>query len=217
VRKSTLYPLAAFTLVELLVGMTLSLVILGAVLSSYIFLGRNFTRSLGISSANQPTLESQARRAITTFAQDVRMANGITAPVLPDTLANEVTLTLPTGSGTKPITYYYNNTASSATVTISSYTITVPPNSLVRVDGNTGATQNLYGNLLSCALNYYDSSGSPYTVFDSTATGFSSLSGIKQVSIAFTSQGGNSTNNTLTQVYTSASPRLLLRNKTFLP
>lgn len=209
-----------FTLVELLIGMTLSLIILGAVLSSYIFLGRNFTRSLGISSANQPTLESQARRSLTNFGEDVRMANGITAPVLPDTLANEVTLNLPVGSGTKGITYYYNSLTTNWPVTIGTTTVTVLPQSLTRIEidvnlsGTTSVIQaTLCSSLLSCAFSYYDTSGNPYTIFDSTAAGFSSFSGIKQISLSFTSQAGSSVNKTLTQVFTNASPRLLLRNK----
>ena len=55
---------AAFTLVELLIAMSLSLMIMTAVLSSYVFLGRSFSRSLGIASANQPTLENQGRQAL---------------------------------------------------------------------------------------------------------------------------------------------------------
>jgi hypothetical protein len=53
--------------------------------------------------------------------------------------------------------------------------------------------------------------GNPYTTY------VNNLLGIKQLSVAFTAQGGSATNRTLTQVYTGASPRLLLRNRSFLP
>lgn len=203
---------AGFTLVELLIGMSLSLMIMAAVLSSYVYLGRNFTRGLGLSSANQPTLESQGRRTLAYFAQDVRMANGLTVPVSPDTLANEVTLNLPTGSGTKAVTYYYNSSASNVAKTISGYAITVAPQSLTRVDGNTGVTQTLHTKLLTCVFTCYDASGNPYA---SPYTDY--MIGLKQVAVTFTAQTGSNTNGTLTQIYTCASPRLLIRNKSLLP
>ena len=51
----------------------------------------------------------------------------------------------------------------------------------------------------------------PYTTY----TDF--LIGIKELSLVLTSQTGNSANNTLTRVYQVSSPRLLFRNKSFLP
>ena len=195
-----------FTLVELLVGMSLSLMVMTAVLTTYVTLGRNFTRSLGLSSANQPNLESQARRTLAYFAQDVRMASGISGTPS----ASSMTLILPTGTTTKKVAYYFNNTAAT-TVTLAGYSTTVPAMSLVRVDGRTGATQILHSSLLTCIFNYYDTSGYPY------ATYVNYLTGIKQLSLIITSQAGSSTNGTLTQVYETDSPRLLLRNKALLP
>ncbi|HEX7631695.1 MAG TPA: prepilin-type N-terminal cleavage/methylation domain-containing protein, partial [Lacunisphaera sp.] len=59
----------AFTLTELLIGMTLSLIVMTAVLTSYTFMGRNLFRL-----ANQQTLQTQSRRTLQYFQQDVRMA-----------------------------------------------------------------------------------------------------------------------------------------------
>jgi len=190
-------PNAGFTLVEVLIGMSLSLLIMGAVLSSYVFLGRNFTRSLGISSANQPNLESQARRTLAYFTQDVRAASGLdltgTAPkVLPS--ASGVTLVVPTGSGTTTVTYVYNSAAHTLTRT---------------AEG--GPSLILHSSLLSCNFAYYDSTNHPYTNYTDY------LASIKQLSLALTAQTGRSTNGTLTQVYQVASPRMVLRNKTLLP
>ena len=201
---------AGFTLVEMIIGLSLSLMIMGAVLSSYIFLGRNFTRSLGISSSNQPTLEAQGRRTLAYFTQDVRMTSGLdttgSAPkVVPS--ASGVTLILPTTSGSKYVTYYFNGTASA--VTLSSYTI--PANSLVRIDLGTSTAQPLHSNLLSCTFSYYDSSNQPYTTYTDY------LIGVKQVALSFSAQTGRAINGTLTQVYSSASPRLFIRNHTLLP
>ena len=199
-----------FTLVELLVGMSLALIMMTAVLLSYVFIGRNFTRSLGITSKNQPTIESQGRQTTTYFSQDVRMATDIDTSVNALS-ASSLTLTVPTATGTKPIAYYYNNTASAVTLTlITSYSTTVPAQSLVRVDGATGTATTLHTNLLSFAFTYYDSSGNPYTSY------VNYLSGIKQISISFTAQAGSSTNGTLTQVYRGDSARMILRNRRLL-
>lgn len=199
----------AFTLVELLIGLSLSLIVMTAVLTTYVSLGRNFTRTLGLSSANQPNLESQARRTIATLAQDVRGSSGLA--VTPS--ASSLTLTVPITTGTKTISYYINATAAPVTVTLSGYSTTVPAQSLARVDGATGVMLVLQGSLLLTGTNtftYYDSSGYPYTTY------VNYLRGIKQVSLTVTAQAGSSTNGTLTETYVSDSPRLLFRNRPFL-
>ncbi|MBL9217097.1 MAG: hypothetical protein JNG82_01305 [Opitutaceae bacterium] len=202
-------PAAAFTLLELLIGLSLSLMVMTAVLTTYVSLGRNFTRSLGLSSANQPNLESQSRRTLATFAQDVRGSSGLAlAPT-----ATSLTLTVPITTGTKTVSYYINATASPVTVTLSGYSTTVPAQSLARVDGGTGVMLVLQGSLLITGTNtftYYDSSGYPYTTY------VNYLPGIKQVSLTVTAQAGSSTNGTLTETYVSDSPRLLFRNRPFL-
>lgn len=179
--------------------MTLALMVMTAVLTTYVSLGRNFTRSLGLSSANQPTLEGQGRRTLAYFAQDVRMASGISGT--PST--STVTFTLPTGTGSTTVAYSYNSTTGTLTRTPSGGTALV-----------------LNSNLRSCYFRYYDALGNPYDNNASPyATDFSSSSslGIKQLSLSFTAQAGNSANGTLTQVYQTNSPRLLLRNRSLLP
>jgi hypothetical protein len=182
----------------MLIGLSLSLMVMAAVLSSYVFLARNFTRSLGVTYAvrNQttlsqlPPLEAQLRTTLAYFAQDVRMATGISGTPS----ADGVTLTLPTATGTTTVTYAYASGARTLTRTWS---------------GLPG--QIIHHNLLGCTFSYFDASGNPYTTY------VNHLLGIKQLSVAFTAQGGSLDNQTLTQVYTGASPRLLLRNRSFLP
>lgn len=214
---------AGFTLVELIVATGLSLMIMAAILSSYVFLGRNFTRSLGLTGTNQPTLENQSRRTLAYFAQDVRMASGLVttldSPKFAPT-ATTITLILPTSSGAKYITYYFNDTDSDPIPPIPGFTsppTIPPPHSLVRLDLSNNTILVLQTNLLTCSFNYYDTSGRPYVIFNSATAGFSSLDGIKQVSINFTAQGGSKINGTLTPVYTSASPLLIFRNKQLQP
>jgi Tfp pilus assembly protein PilW len=62
-----------FTLVEVIIGATLSAFILAGVLSAFLMLGRS-----GANAANYSMSETQIRRAIEEFAQDVRMANNLT-------------------------------------------------------------------------------------------------------------------------------------------
>jgi hypothetical protein len=195
---------AGFTVVELLIGVSLSLMVMTAVLSSYVFLARSFTRTIGLGLLNQPTLESQGRRALAYFTQDVQASSAIVGT--PST--STITLTVPRNTGgTKNITYYYNSTGSA--VTVSGYS--VPANALARIDVNTSTGLTLHYSLLSCSFTYYDTSGNPYTTYTNY------MLGLKQVSLVFTSQTGSSVNKTLTQVYKVASPRLLFRNKSLLP
>jgi hypothetical protein len=192
--------------------MTLALAVMAVVLNSYTLLARNFTRSLGITSASQPNLEAQSRNTIATFTQDAAAAVSIQG--VPS--ANAVTFSVPTSTDTNTIAYYYNSTAAVATATLAGYSKSVPANSLVRVDGNTGIMLVLHSGLLSLNFRYYDLSDNLYTAFNYATSGFSSFLGIKQVSLAFTCQGGSAVNGTLTQVYTAGSPRLMLHNKTLL-
>ena len=74
-------------------GMSLALMVMTAILSSYTFLGRSLARLV-----NQQSLQSEARRALAYFAQDVRMASGLTDTA--NLSATRVSLTLPTGTGT---------------------------------------------------------------------------------------------------------------------
>ena len=62
-----------FTLVEVLIGATLSSFILAGVLSTFVFLGRS-----GLNIQNYNDMESQARKALEIFAEDVRQASSIT-------------------------------------------------------------------------------------------------------------------------------------------
>lgn len=203
------HPRAGFTLVELLVGMSLALVVMTGVLSTFSFLGRNLNRL-----ANQQQLESEARRALAYFAQDLRMASGLSSP---DNAQLE--LAVPAGTATRKIIYYYNSSATATTVTIGAtgdqVSVTAPGNSLVRffedtANPNTGSTVTLLRNLLSFDFDYRD-------VNDNEVTDFTNkVASIKRVAMEFRSQTGVAANGTLTPVYPGASPFLAIRNKSLL-
>jgi prepilin-type N-terminal cleavage/methylation domain-containing protein len=203
---------AGFTLVELLVGAALSAAVMAAVLSSYIYIGRNLARL-----ANQQTLETEGRRTLANFSRDVRAASGLVAisasPTSPAT--DRVDLIVPSGSTTNTITYYYNGTADPVSVTISGSSVSMPANSLTRClyNGTSVMSLTLLRNITTSGLTirYYDVSGAPYTSYTDY------LSGIKQLTLEFSTQLGTSDNGTQTRVHHVASNRLILRNRGFLP
>ena len=176
-----------FTLVELLIGATLSAAVMAAVLSSYIFVGRNLARL-----ANQQVLETEGRRTLAYFARDIRLASGLSGTPS----ATSVTLSQPTSTGTTTVAYSYNSGAGTLTRTPAS-----------------GTAQVLLRNITASGLTirYYDTSGNPYTTY------VDYLSGIKQISLEFSTQLGRADNGTQTKVYELASNRLILRNRTLLP
>lgn len=202
---------AGFTLVELLIGASLSAIVLAGVLSSYVFLGRQLGRL-----ANQQTLETEARRALAYFEQDVQRASGLvtvsTSPISP--AANRVDLTVPTATTTTTITYYYNNTSSAATVAINGTNVSMAANALTRCvyNGSTVTSLTLLRNITSSGLtlNYYDSSGNIYTTYTDY------LPGIKQLAVQFSTQIVTTNQGTTTPVQQVTSSRLVLRNRGFL-
>lgn len=217
-RHATARHRAAFTLVEVLVGATLSAAVMAAVLSSYIYMGRGLGRL-----ANQQTLEMEGRRTLALFARDVRMASTLT-----DTgnlSATRVALTVPTATGTNTITYYYNNTPTAATVSINGTNISMPANALTRCVYNGASVsaftllrlRNAHNTAVSTrsdlTIRYYDSSGNEYTSY------VNYLPGIKQLLIEFVSLNGNNRDDTTspqTASYQAKSARILLRNRALL-
>ena len=196
-----------FTLVELMVGATLSAAIMLAVISSYIYLGRGLARL-----ANQQSLGTEARRTLGYFTQDVQSASGLTDTA--NLSASRVSLLVPAAGGTNTITYYYNSTSSDAAVTINGTSVNMTANALTRCvyNGTAVTSQLLLRNITTSglALKYYDASGNAYTTY------VNYLPGIKQLALQFTTQVGNSTNGTQTQVYPVSTGRLALRNDAFL-
>lgn len=202
--KSRLGRCGGFTLVEMLVGATLSAAVMAGVLSSYLFIGRNLGRL-----ANQQVLETEGRRTLANFSRDVRTASGLTDTA--NLSATRVSLTVPAGT----VTYYHNNTAAAATVSISGTNVAMAANALTRCfyDGTTVTSLTLLRNITSGGLTfrYYDVTAREYTTYANY------LTGIKQISLEFSTQLGASGNGTQTKVYQVASNRLVLRNHTLLP
>lgn len=88
-----------FTLVEVMISAAIGSAILAAVLTTFLFLGRS-----GANLRNYSDMESQARKALEVFAEDVRQASAITWDSSNSCRLNVntvlVTYTYNTGSGT---------------------------------------------------------------------------------------------------------------------
>jgi len=131
-----------------------------------------------------------------------------------------VSLLVPSATGTNTVTYYYNNTATAATVTINGTSVNMAATALTRCvyNGTSVTAQTLLRNITDnnagtsndLAIRYYDSSGNEYTSYTDY------LPGIKQISLQFSTQLGNSANGTRTLVYQIASERVIIRNRGFL-
>ncbi len=70
--KRTRRASAGFTLVETMIGAALAAFILAGVISTFLFLGRS-----GANVRNYSDMESQARKGLELFAEDVRQASSI--------------------------------------------------------------------------------------------------------------------------------------------
>lgn len=87
-----------FTLVEVMIGAALSTFILAGVLSTFLFLGRS-----GANMRNYSDMESQARRGLELFAEDVRQASSITwnSATSATIVVNAASITYAYDSGTR--------------------------------------------------------------------------------------------------------------------
>lgn len=87
----------AFTLVEIMIGATLSSFVLLAILTTFLFMGRS-----GANLRNYSDMESQARRSLEVFAEDVRQASAISWP-------NSTAVILTVNSAA--VNYFYDSSA----------------------------------------------------------------------------------------------------------
>jgi hypothetical protein len=233
---------AAFTLAELIIGFGLSMMIMAAVLSSYVFIARAYTKVVGFSEPNQPAFEAQGRRTLDVFAADAQVALGVLTPpsATYPLSASEFTLVVPRATGgtknttrsyggTKNVTYYYNSGAAMnlvRTINAVAITVPVPAKSLVRIDWSEYTASKplnvltvLHTTLTSCAFAFYDT----FVDIDDTRTTrpyttyVNYLNGISQVSLALSAQSlSRSGTDAISREYLVRSPRYVMRNKALL-
>jgi Tfp pilus assembly protein PilW len=191
----------AFTLTEMMISAVISTVILAAVLSTFLMIGRT-----GANASNYSELEIQARKALELFSREVRLANSVGSGYS----ATSVTLGIPDTSSSR--------TAVAYSVT---YTFDTTNNKFVRIgppaDNPSGASattvlmagvQQIPG---VTPFNYYR-----YVTSGGYVDGFSNNTAanateIKQIEINFVASRANVTVATATNKVLSA--RFILRNK----
>jgi prepilin-type N-terminal cleavage/methylation domain-containing protein len=120
-----------FTLVEVLIATSLSAVILAAVFSAYLFLGRNLTRLVNVQQQ-----DVASRSAVRQFTQDVSAAVQLTTAT-----SSQIVLTKPSASGTTTVSYVYS----------------AADRTLTRVAGST--TRTLLSGLTDFTVAYFNSAG----------------------------------------------------------
>ncbi|HKB56722.1 MAG TPA: prepilin-type N-terminal cleavage/methylation domain-containing protein [Lacunisphaera sp.] len=181
--------LAGFTLVEVLVSMSLAAAVLAAVLSSFVFLGRNLARL-----ANNQTLEAKGREALTYLRRDFALAEAVKTGTTPT--ASSVTLVLPAGE----VTYTFDSAAGS-----------------LRRQSASGANPDfllLKNDRCACttfAFDYYTTTGgAPTSQLNASAN---VPYGIKQIQVRFVLETPGTQAAATRVTYEAVSSRFLLRNK----
>lgn len=96
-----------FTLSEVMIAATLGTMVMAGVMSTFLMLGRS-----GANISNYSMMETQSRRALEEFSQDLRMASNVTW-----NSNTSITLTVPNNYTTTSfqVTYAYDSSTSGAT------------------------------------------------------------------------------------------------------
>jgi Tfp pilus assembly protein PilW len=176
----------AFTLVELMIGASLSSFILAGVLSTFLFLGRS-----GANVQNYNDMEAQARNALEYFAEDTRQASGVTWG------ANSNTVSLTVGLNT--ITYQYNPTVRR-----------FARQEVVTATGVIRSTRVLVTGITTFAFSAYNISGNSLPL--ATAANLTAANGsTKQLQISL--EASRTKTTVVAATNTVLSARFILRNK----
>jgi prepilin-type N-terminal cleavage/methylation domain-containing protein len=91
----------AFTLVEMMISVTIGSMVLAGVMSTYLMLIRS-----GVAAANYVEMDAQARRAFETMANDIKMTQTLVTHVT-NSVITAITLTIPSTSTSTGYTVTY--------------------------------------------------------------------------------------------------------------
>ena len=107
IKRRRLLGAPGFTLTEVLIGASLSSIVLAGVLSAFLMLGRS-----GVNVSHYAMSEAEIRRGVEEFSQDIRMASNVTW-----NSSTSVTLTVPNNYTTtsNQVTYAYDDSATGET------------------------------------------------------------------------------------------------------
>jgi prepilin-type N-terminal cleavage/methylation domain-containing protein len=182
-------PRRGFTLVEVLVSLSVSAIVIGGVLGAYVFLGRNLGRMVNLQQQ-----QVQSRRTLRMFIQDLSTASSLSTAT-----TSALTITKPVSTGTATVSYSYTGPSPS----------TAANGTLVRTETSPSSsvtTLTILSGLTSFTFNYYNNGGTAVTA---------ATQSVKTVEFSFASAAGDSNSSTLT-TFNSVSPRVVLRNKAAL-
>lgn len=163
-----------------MVSSTLGVMIMAAVMSSFIYVGRT-----SMMLRNYADLETQARNAMETFAQDVRMSSAVAW-----NSSTALTITVRTGGADVPVRYAYDGSAQTFSRTFN------------------GTTTVLITNIRSFAFSAYSIDTEPVSLTSPTN---STNIATKQIQIALETERRNAVLALSTNKVISA--RFVLRNK----
>ncbi len=182
--------ISAFTLAEVLIASTLTVMVMSGVMSSVVM-----TMRTGYHVGQYTDMEDQSRQSLEIFGRDVRMAKSVTW-----VSANSIDLTLPTsteGNGTVVYTYTYNPVTKEFWRTAN------------------GRSQRLISGVDSLEIHGYQLTGEPvFTADHMPANAFDWIvagSSTKQIELSVSSSRQQGRNINTAQKIISA--RFILRNK----
>lgn len=178
-----------FTLLEVLISSSLAAIVMVAVFSSFLFIGRNLSRL-----ASYQALETESRKALTYLRRDFALAQAVKSGTTPT--ASSVTLVLPSGD----VTYSYD----SGTRRLRRQATFGPNTDLYLL-------KNDHCECTSFTLAYYTTTDAAPTdqVTPATIVPYS----IKQIQVGFVVESPSSWSSATRTRYEAASSRFLIRNR----
>lgn len=180
-----------FTLVELIVAMSLSAMLFAGIFGGFTFLGRNLTRL--VSTQDQ---DAKSRRAFSLFGQDISAA----ANFLETPSDTALRVQVQAAHGPSVVDYTYDPVARTLSRTIDATAPTI-----------------LLSNLSSFSFRYFNQAGDLLVLKSGQQLDLtrSSAASIKEIELSFASAAGNLAAGTQS-VFSGTSPRFLLRNRPLL-
>ena len=178
-----------FTLVEVMIGASLSAIVMAAVLSSFTFLGRNLARMVSYQS-----LDAESRKTLAYLRRDFALAEAVKSGTTPTD--STVTLVLPAGE----VTYTYSST-----------TRRLHRTATFGANRDFYLLQNDSCECSSFTFNYYTASGASPT--DQVSPTVYVPYSIKQIQARFVLESPTSWSASTRTRLESASSQFLFRNK----
>ena len=190
--------LRGFSLVEMMVALSIGAFVIAGILSSYTFLGRNLFRY-----SNQQQLAAQTQRTLQIFTQDVHAATNVGSISGTVLQLQYSPSTIQSPSSSNVVTYTYSASAGTLVRTVTG----TLPSGLA-----TASSLNLLSGISPSVSNFFN-------YYDKNNVAATNTLGVKKISIpTFTitsvtvGKSGNASANTKSS-YTAASARLILRSK----